>query len=279
MNTKHFDRYEILYIAAFWIVTSVLNAWINAESVIDDHLRANLATQSWEIYSWEFSSHLVSLALIPFVVWLNRRFPLTGQQIGKALAIHMMISLVYSLIHVVGMVLIRKAVYLSMGSHYDFGNWSSELIYEYRKDGVAYLELLVIIYCYRFIIARLRGEANLIGEGEDAKETDTSRRLIVKKIGKEFILKTEDIDWIEAAGNYMNLHANKRVYPLRETMANLQKRLDSDQFVRIHRSTMVNIDRIDQIEPLDSGDFQIILVDGTQLKLSRRYRESIKQAI
>ncbi len=279
LNTKHYDRYEIVYIVAFWTTTSFVSAWLNAESVIDDHQRANLSTQSWEIYTWEFSSHLVSLLLIPLVIWLNRCFPLTSQRLGRAISIHLVISVFYSLIHVVGMVLIRKVVYQSMNSSYDFGNWGAELIYEYRKDGYAYAELILILYCYSFIISRLRGEAKMISEGEDAKETESTRRILVKKIGKEFILKTEDIDWIEAAGNYMNLHSKDRIYPIRETMANLQRKLDPNLFARIHRSTMVNIDRIKQIEPLDSGDFQLELSDGKILKLSRRYRESIKKAL
>ena len=282
MNTKHYDRFETIYIVIFWLSTSLVSAWINAESVIDDHLRASLSTHSWEIYTWEFSSHIVSLLLIPMVILLNRRFPLTTEKLARAVSIHFLISIGYSLLHVIGMVTIRKSVYLFMGSNYDFGDWGHELIYEYRKDGYAYAELLLIIYCYSFIIARLRGEAKMIREGEeveDNQKAETTRRILVKKIGKEFILRTEDIDWVEASGNYMNLHCKQRVYPLRETMANLQRKLDSNQFARIHRSTMVNIDRIKQIEPLDPGDFQLELTDGTKLKLSRRYRDSVKNAL
>ncbi len=279
MNTKHYDRHEIIYIVLFWVTTSLASAWLNAESVIDDHQRASLSTQPWEIYTWEFSSHIVSLLLIPLIIWFNRCVPLTTQRLVRAVSIHIIISVLYSLLHVIGMVLIRKVTYLAMSSSYDFGNWGTELIYEYRKDGYAYAELLVIIYCYGFIISRLRGEAKMISEGEDNQEQEHTRRILVKKIGKEFILRTEDIDWVEASGNYMNLHSKDRVYPLRETMANLEGKLDPNQFARIHRSTMVNIDRIKQIEPLDSGDFQMELIDGTSLKLSRRYRDSIKSAL
>lgn len=276
LNREHFDRFEMAYIIAFWVTTGMLSAWIGAESVIDDHLRTNLSTASWEPYSWEFSSHLISLILIPLVVVLNRRFSLTGTRLKQMLCIHLLISIVYSFLHVIGMVLLREAIYRAMGSQYNFGDWSSELIYEYRKDSYSYAQLLVIIYCYGFIVSRLRGEAKIIATGEDAQESEIAKRLLVKKIGKEFILKTEDIDWVEASGNYMNLHSKRRIYPLRETMAHLEKRLDPVQFVRIHRSTIVNLDQIKQIEPLDSGDYQVLLKDDTQLKLSRRYREKVK---
>jgi hypothetical protein len=276
LNTKHYDRFETVYIVIFWLSTNLLNAWINAESVIDDHQRASLTTQPWEIYTWEFSSHILSLFLIPLVIWLNRRFPLTTEKLAQAVSIHFLISIGYSLLHVVGMVSIRKAVYLSMGSSYDFGDWSNELIYEYRKDGYAYAELLLIIYCYGFIISRLRGEAKTITYGEDQQIPDKPERLLVKKIGKEFIIRIEDIEWVEAAGNYMNLHIDSHIYPLRETMSNLESKLDTSKFARIHRSTIVNLDHIKEIRLLESGDYEVILNNQQVLKLSRRYRDKLK---
>ncbi|MBV1908827.1 MAG: LytTR family transcriptional regulator [Kangiellaceae bacterium] len=298
MNRNHYDRYELIYISTFWLFAGALKAWVNAESVIADHARNGLDFSSWEPYCWEFTSHIISFLLIPMVIVLNRRFSLTGTKPFSALAMHFLFSFLYSLLHVVGMVLLRTLVYLQMGTSYDFGDWPTEFIYEYRKDAYAYAELLVIINCYLFIIARIRGEAKIIAEGEgngqlnvqnegiephkpstQNTERRSSDRILVKKIGKEFILKAEKIEWIEAAGNYMNMHSQGRIYPIRETMARLEKRLDEGLFVRIHRSAMVNIDCIQQIESLDSGDFQLTLKNGTQLKLSRRYREQVKQAI
>lgn len=98
-------------------------------------------------------------------------------------------------------------------------------------------------------------------------------RLVVKSIGRVFFLKVDEIDWIEAAGNYVKLHVGRDGHMIRETMNGIETKLDPDKFLRIHRSTVVNIDRIKELHPLFSGDYAVILRNGTELALSRNYRE------
>ena len=100
-------------------------------------------------------------------------------------------------------------------------------------------------------------------------------RLMVKSQGRVFFLRTEEIDWIEAEGNYVRLHVGKESHLLRETMNHLASRLDPQKFLRIHRSTLVNIERIKELQPLFSGDYVVILRDGKQLTLSRSYRDKM----
>lgn len=98
-------------------------------------------------------------------------------------------------------------------------------------------------------------------------------RLVVKSTGRVFFLKTDEIDWIEAAGNYVKLHVGRESHMIRETMNGIEAKLDPDKFLRIHRSTVVHIDRIKELHPMFSGDYAVILRDGTELALSRNYRE------
>jgi two-component system LytT family response regulator len=100
-------------------------------------------------------------------------------------------------------------------------------------------------------------------------------RLMIKSSGRVFFLRTEELDWIEAEGNYLRLHAGKESHLLRETMNRLASKLDPDKFLRIHRSTLVNIERIKELQPLFSGDYVVILRDGKQLTLSRSYRDKL----
>lgn len=100
-------------------------------------------------------------------------------------------------------------------------------------------------------------------------------RVTIKSGGRIYFLRTKDIDWIEAAGNYLRLHAGTATHSLRETMNNLEARLDSDHFWRIHRSTIVNVDRIRELQPLFHGDYVVILNNGTELTLSRTYRRNL----
>ena len=104
-------------------------------------------------------------------------------------------------------------------------------------------------------------------------------RLVVKTSGRVFFLDTDEINWIEAEGNYVNLHTSKKSYLLRETISNLETQLDPKKFIRIHRSAIVNIDFIKELQPWTHGEYHVILQNGTQLTLSRNYRENLQGAL
>jgi two-component system LytT family response regulator len=141
----------------------------------------------------------------------------------------------------------------------------------------------------RFRKALERGRAQL----ERARGADVSRqlkalledvrpgrkyldRVVIKSGGRVFFLRVEEIDWIEGAGNYLKLHIGGEAHLLRETMGNLEGRLDPDRFLRIHRSTIVNIERIQELQPWFHGDYVVLLRDGTKLTLSRGYRQKFQ---
>ena len=100
-------------------------------------------------------------------------------------------------------------------------------------------------------------------------------RILLKSSGEIFFLKAEEIDWIEAEGDYMKFHVGGRTHLMRETMARLEARLDPARFIRIHRSTIVNIDRLRKLSPSFASEYAVILHDGTKLKLSRGYHDRI----
>lgn len=100
-------------------------------------------------------------------------------------------------------------------------------------------------------------------------------RLVVKSGGRVFFLKIEEIDWIEAAGNYVRLHTGRESHLLRETIKNLESQLDPKKFLRLNRSTIVRIDRIKELQPWFNGEYAIILQDGSRLTSSRGYREKL----
>ena len=105
------------------------------------------------------------------------------------------------------------------------------------------------------------------------------RRLVVKTGGRVFFIKVEDIDWIEAADYYVRLHVGPAAHLLRETMNNLERQLDPQQFQRIHRSTIVQLDRIAALEPVYHGNYVVLLRDGTKLKMSRRHRQKVEAVL
>jgi len=104
-------------------------------------------------------------------------------------------------------------------------------------------------------------------------------RVVLKSTGKINFVEVAEIDWIEADGDYLKLHTAKGAHLLRSTMAQMEKQLDPRDFVRIHRSTMVRLSRVKELQPYFHGEYVVLLGDGTRLKLSRSYREQLQAAL
>lgn len=102
-------------------------------------------------------------------------------------------------------------------------------------------------------------------------------RIVIKSTGRIEFLKILDVDWIEAAADYVRLHARGREHIVRAKISDLEQRLDPHAFLRIHRSTIVRLDRIKELRPLFHGDFLVVLHDSTELTLSRSYRGRLAQ--
>ena len=102
-------------------------------------------------------------------------------------------------------------------------------------------------------------------------------RMAVKVGGRVIFIKLEEIDWLEAADNYVNLHIGAEAHLLRETMAAMEAKLPEEKFLRISRSTIVNIDRIKELQPMFHGEYVVVLRSGAKLTLSRGYRDKLQQ--
>lgn len=111
------------------------------------------------------------------------------------------------------------------------------------------------------------------------KQQQITQRFAVKQNDRILFVKPDDIDWVEAAGNYVTLHVNGETHLLRETMTAMEDRLDARKFVRIHRSAIVNVERIRELRPWFHGDYQVLLTNGEELMLSRARREQLESRL
>ena len=100
-------------------------------------------------------------------------------------------------------------------------------------------------------------------------------RLVIKADGRIIFLKTEDIDWIQADDKYVHLHAGNKSHLVRQTLGAMEAQLDTQKFIRVHRSAIVNIGRIKELQPMFTGEHTIILENGTKLTLSRSYKNKL----
>ena len=119
----------------------------------------------------------------------------------------------------------------------------------------------------------------LVNDIKTEPEPPRLDRLVVKSAGRVFFLRTDELDWIEAAGNYVRLHLGEESHLFRETMNRMESRLDSRRFVRIHRSRIVNTERVKELQPWFNGEHVVVLQNGTRLTLSRGYREKLQEQL
>ncbi|MGJ7605574.1 LytTR family DNA-binding domain-containing protein [Variovorax sp. LT1R20] len=315
MKASHrnlYERYEPIrrYVeVGFWIVLMTLQGVFSTMVAVVDARNRAVPRATWEIVTWEGSSHLVLLMLIPVFVAIERRLaPLMPRRWVLFLAWHVVASVAVSVVHVMGMFAVRSLVYALMGNRYDFGGWTAQWGYEYLKDVRVYVSIVFGIWAYRLFMLRLQGEARVLdapeaGVSDPPPEAASSlpsapvddlppapeetpppppppptrpERFLVRKLRREFLIAATDIDWLQAEGNYVGLHVNGHDYLLRATLTDFLTQLDPARFVRVHRSHAVNLARIKEIEPLDGGDARLHMHDGTTVPCSRRYRDALK---
>ena len=201
---QRYQRWRRVAEPGFWIVLYLLQTSLNCWISWLDRVRTGVDTAFWEVAVWEWSSNLVLLALVPVVIFANQLRPLQLVFQRRHLRWHLMASIVYSLVHVLAMVGLRKLVYWTQGGDYDFGNWWRELPYEYMKDVRTYFAILLFLAFYQLLLRRWQGEATLLGEpdqGPAVESVEQPERFLVRKLGKDFLLPAADIEWIQAWGN------------------------------------------------------------------------------
>lgn len=276
---EHYLGHERIYIFVMLFCFLGVETSINASSLLMEAMNEGDPTPPWTFFVLEYTSGISMIALFPLVFLFVKRFPLGWPKFKRSIGWHVLGSLLFTVLHIVLMTVLRKLVFIAAGSMYHLGDLSWQLLYEYRKDAWTYAGFVAVIYIYRFVLGRLRGEASLVSEGENNPPETVPDRLLVKKLGKEFIVRVDEIEWLESAGNYVNLHVGKRIYPLRSTLSSLIQQLESRGFRRTHRSYGVNLEFVASITPLESGDAQILLTGGHELSLSRRYRDEFRSQL
>jgi hypothetical protein len=273
---RDFQRWRPSTEVAFWVALYALNTVFNGIVARIDNAR----TATWEPWVWESTSSLLILLLIPIVKAVERRWPFRFDTWRYSLPWHLLASVAFSLVHVAGMVWLRKLAYGMVGGHYRYGAWWPNFGYEYLKDIRSYFVIVAMICLSRLWLLRQRGEAKLFtepDEGPPVEPVERPERFLVRKLGKEFLVNASEIEWLQAAGNYVNLHVRGHDYPLRSTMAGIEARLDPARFVRVHRGYFVNLDYLVEIESLETGDARLGMRNGASVPCSRRYRGQLRE--
>ncbi|THD64872.1 LytTR family DNA-binding domain-containing protein [Phenylobacterium sp.] len=251
-----------LFIAVTAAVLAVV-LMVNALNVNDEHLRAGSRLVFWEPFVWEGSSGIYLVAVSPLVMALTRRFWLGAPPRAAKLAAHAAGALIFSVTHMVLIGVMRAGVYAMAGGRYDPWGPLHDWAYEGRKDLLIYATSVALYSGWRTI----RGRAPGVSAAPEVLEVrDGARRHFVP---------LDDVVWVEAAGNYVELHRGGAGLLHRASLSAMEKRLQTAGFVRIHRSRLVRRKAVAAVDSKPTGDFVVRLRDGRELAGSRRYRRPL----
>ncbi|NIJ19759.1 putative membrane protein [Sphingomonas naasensis] len=245
-----------LGLAAFLVVQSIANV----ESTVEDMAKLGVIESRTHVWTWQLTSVVVWLALMPLLGWLVARVRPPRFSWPVTILLHALATVPVSLVHVVAMVALRKLAYAAGGEGYDFGPWPMTLLYEYRKDVASYLLAVLFLAFAQWLLARPAPAA--------APQRDM---LLVADGSVTHHVPPDTIESASAAGNYVEIVWSGRALLHRATLAALAERLGPD-FVRIHRGRIVRRAAVRSIETDKSGDFTVTLESGATLRGSRRYR-------
>jgi LytTr DNA-binding domain-containing protein len=228
--------------------------------------------------------------LSPVVAWLGRRFQVNRANFGRHFLIHLGASLDLALVHLVAAVAFAAALSAARGEPSSFAQTLVDnFTMFYHWNVLIYWAILATVHAFdyhgvleeRRALATGAAGAGAASTGVAAKDGDErerrapAERLLVADDGRSFFVRTAQVEWIEASRNYVRLHAGEQIHTLRTTLAALETRLDPEQFCRVNRSVLVNLDRVREVQPWFHGDAIVILESGARVSLSRRYRDRL----
>jgi len=264
-------RYEFIVVVALLLLVVVTNVTTIGMEYERDGLgpgwREAWATESTSVF-------ILGILLLPLFVVFEHLNLSPANFRHKAWWL-LPIFLGFSLLHVAGFVALRKMLWAMGGQQYTFDPLLLGLVYELRKDFIDFLLIITLFYSYQFIIDRLRGEARFLDE--ENQQHSRRSQFLVKMLDREFLVKVEDIDWVQSASNYVVLHCGDRHYPMRQTLKGLNDELSDSQFMRVHRTAIVNLQRVTEIQ--EKGDLGVHLATGEVIPLSKTYLPDLRIAL
>ncbi len=271
-----FLRYQYFWLALILVIWAIGLILVQSASVYEDRQVLGQSVSYWKAFCWESTSIISVFVLAIPLTGLSVKYPLDqGKLLNWVLLILCFVP--FTFLHVVMMSKAREIWYGLAGWEWKTLECCGHWLYEARKDLMSYVTVNISIYLWQFIVRRVKGEAKLVHQGKEQKQktrNPTEDRILIKKLGNEYLVNLSEVLWIEASGNYVNLHTLDSVYPMRATMAATEKRFSELNFCRVHRSTIVNMSKVESSKAVESGDYLIKMTNGLELKMSRRYKDA-----
>lgn len=258
-GTSGVRRNRIALLVLGFVAFTGLQVYVNVATSLADFASAGQPQTLLHVMIWQITSVVIWIALLPAIGWIVAHARPPRLDWPWAIAVHAAATVPVSIVHVLGMIVLRIGIYRAMGEEYGFGSIGERLLYEYRKDAATYVLLGTFLAFGIWWLSR----------GEPTKALEDV--ILVPDGNVTHHVPVDAIDWAASAGNYVEIAWGPRVLLHRSTLAALAEML-GPRFVRIHRGRIVRRSVIQRIETDRSGDFAVTLSNGTVLRGSRRFR-------
>lgn len=270
--SRHFHRR--LLEGLFWLAVIALFWGLDTLTKLEERERLGVGLDDFRLFTEQATSACAAFVMVLFAAWWLRLFPLDKGFRFRSIAAHAIGSLLFAIGHYALMIALRILVFLANGMHYAYQhNHFDNLVLEYQKDIKIYLAMVGMIAVYRY--ARQRR-----AERDAAPPPGGIRgKMLVQTGSGERLIDIAQIDFLQAARNYVSVHCEGREYIVRQTLARLETKLAPVRFLRTHRSFLVNAERIAGVQPTDAGAHEIQLENAVRIPLSRRYRDAIRNEL
>ena len=269
-----------LAITAVWVLVQGV---VNSLSVANDLVRRGVRADPAEPWIWELSSAASLLVCFWALLIADDALRARVRSGWARLLVYAVASVVFCLAHVAIMVALRHLAYGLAGWSYDFGPWGGGLWYEYRKDVLTFIVMGVGITVWRRLVARTATEAPPAPADEPAAapiaEPAAAPTFLVRTPQGDLLIRADEIDWVEAQGNYVALHMQDQAPLMRQTLAEMQTRLAAHGFIRTHRRALVNRQRMQAILTPDLGEPGVRLSSGQVAPLSESRRSEVLRLV
>ncbi len=265
-----------LALAAGW---TLVHAAVNSASVANDLARRGVAFEPAQPWIWECSSALSLLIWLVPVLLFDERLRARVRTIWARVAAYAVASVVFSLGHVLTMVALRHLAYRIAGWRYDFGPWVDGLLYEYRKDALTFVAILAVAAVWRLWAERAKPVPAAAPSALPASPPTAPTFIVRTAMQGDLLVRADEVDWVEAQGNYVALHVGSDARLLRHTLAEMEARLKDHGFIRTHRRALVNRQRMQAILPPELGELGVRLSSGQVAPLSESRRAEVLRLV
>lgn len=253
----------------FWTLLGLVGS---LQAYLADRRTATFAHGWWEALVAGLSAWYVCGLLALGVARLGRRFRMDRANFERHFILHLGASLDLALVHTFAAVGVQAALHAFTAQPFDFGpTLLDTFIQYYHWNVLIYWAILAVVHAHAYH----KDLEERPAAPEPAAADGPLDRILVRARGRSYFVRLADVDWIEAARNYVTLHAGAERHVVRTTLAALEARLDPRRFRRISRSTLVNLDRVEELQPWFHGDAVCILRGGRRLTVSRNYRDRV----